>query len=147
MIKYLAGTLAAVVAILAAIFVAVAAVNDRHEGPAPLIEIRVTDDALTPESIEVDKGRLIEYRLVNDASQQRSITTNTPNVEMLPAESNPLDFGNHNSTSAVRYVNITASAGDVASALVRFTEGGEYELRVETAGRPETLRIARVIVR
>lgn len=145
MIRYVLGMLVAVAAVLAAVFLVGAVRNDRQEGPAPLVEIRVNDTGISPATIEVNKGRLIEYRLANDASEQRTISTNTDKVEMLPAESDLLD--QHNATVPVRYVNITASAGGATSALVRFTEGGEYELRVQTAGRPETLQIARVIVR
>lgn len=143
--KYVIGMLAGVAAVLAVIFVVAASVNDRAEGPALLIEIRVTDTAITPSSIEVEAGRLIEYRLQNDASQQRTLSVASDKVEMLPAESDVLDP--HNASVPVPFVNITASSGASSSALVRFTERGEYELRVQTAGRPETLHVATVIVR
>lgn len=145
MVKYILGTLVALAAIAAAVFVLASTRSDRQEGPAPLVEIRVSDAGLTPATIEVEKGRLVEYQLANNASAQRTISTPTDKVEMLPAESDVLD--EHNATVPVPYINITASPGGVTSALVRFTEGGEYELHVQTAGRPETLQIARVIVR
>ena len=145
MIKYIIGSLAGLAAVVAAVFVVAAAMNDRAAGPAPLLEIRVTDTSITPATLEVDEGRLIEYRLVNDASTQRTMSANTNDVEMLPVETNILN--EHNASVPVPWVNITASSGNASSALVRFTESGEYELRVEAAGRPETRQVARVIVR
>jgi hypothetical protein len=145
LVKYILVSFVGGGAILVAAFVLVATLNDRHGGPAPLVALTVDQGSLTPSRIELEKGRLVELQLVNNAQESRVMSTNTDSVEQLPVESNVLD--RRNASVPVPYVQIYASAGNAASALVRFTKDGEYELRVETAGRPETLQIATVIVR
>ncbi len=145
LVKYILASFVGGGALLVGAFVLIAALNDRPSGPAPLVTLTVDDASLSPARIEWVRGQLVELRIVNQSSLTRRMSTNTDTAEQLPVESDVL--GEHVRSVPLPYIEIGALPGEAASALVRFTEDGEYELRVETAGRPETLQITTVIVR
>ena len=144
--KYILGSLVFLAALGGAVFVLIANLHDDGpQGPAPVVTITVDDARLTPAVIEVSRDQLVEFQLVNNGTLQRVMTTNTDKVEQLPAETTSL--GKHTLNNPLRYVQIQAGPGGATSALVRFTESGQYELRVDTAGRPEPPQVATVRVR
>lgn len=147
MLRYALGSLALTAVVIAGLFALVAWRNGdpASSGPLPTIVITADDAGVTPERVELREDQLAELRLVNNASLHRAMSASADNVLQLPLESPVYDP--HSIASGVPYISIQASSGTTASALVRFRESGEYELRVEAPGKAETLRLVTVKVR
>lgn len=147
MLKYTFFGIIAGLVLIAAGFYVLARWNDRdaEAGPTPVYVVRVDREAAVPATIEVGAGRLVELRIENRALLLRSATIEGPGVEQLPAETT--GPGSHSTSQPLPGFNLLVGSQDDGSALVRFREAGEFELRIENPGRPETLRIVQITAR
>lgn len=145
-LRYAFGSLLIAVAMIAGLFTALARFNGPRasSGPLPAFVLRVDDAAVTPARIDLREDQLAELRLVNNGSALRMLSTDADNVQQLPVES-PF-FSEHAGANGVPYIRLEASPGTTASALVRFKDAGDYELRIEVPGDPATLRVVQVTV-
>lgn len=135
-----------IVAVFAATFLAISWRNDPNAeaGPAPIVNLIITDDAFAPDPIVIPVDRLVELRVQNDAARRQTITSNAEGIDQLPVETRLDDP--HATGIAQPYLEVTASSGTTTPVLVRFGETGTYDLRVMVPGFDETARTLTVRV-
>lgn len=144
--KYWLTGLTLIVVVSAATFLGISWRNDPNAeaGPAPIVELTITDDAIVPDPLVIPVDRLVELRVQNDAERRHSITSDAEGIEQLPVETDLDDP--HATGIAQPYLKITVGSGTTSAALVRFAEKGAYDLRVVVPGSDATARTLTVLV-
>ena len=157
MLRYAAAGIVGFVLIAAAAFLIIAWFNDRdaEAGPPPLVAVYVREGELIPsvdfvespsDAIPLKRGKLYELRLVNQTPLLLVGSADGDGITQLPFESSGAGDG-HSAVLPEPRIRMTTPAGASSVALVRFSESGEYEVTIETPGRPETVQVATFIVR
>jgi hypothetical protein len=139
--KYWLTGLVIIVVVFAATFLVISWRNDPNAeaGPAPIINLTIGDDTITPDPLLLPAGRLVELRVNNDASQRHIVSSDADGIDQLPVETDLNDP--HATGIAQSFLSITAGPGTTTAALVRFNDKGTYELRVAVPARDITTRI------
>lgn len=134
-----------IVVVFAATFLIIATRNESNaeSGPAPVVEMTITDEGFTPDPLVLPNRRLVELRITNDASRRLVVTSDAEGIEQLPVQT---DLDDPHAPVAQAQLSITASPGSTMAALVRFADTGTYELRVAGPGLEDTTRILTVLV-
>jgi hypothetical protein len=157
-LQYAVGGIVAFVIVTAAAFLVIAWRNDRNAeaGPPPIVILDVRRDGIAPsvagvesppDAIPLERGRLYEVRLVNQTGLLVVSSADGPGITQLPFESPPDGFTGHSPVLPEPKIRLTTSSGASSAALLRFSESRDYELRIETPGRPATLQVATFTVR
>jgi hypothetical protein len=146
MLKYTLGALAVIAAIVLAAFTALDRLNNRgaEAGPAAVYEITATDDAISPDRLDLEAGRVVELRLINRATRERALTLKSNDVEQLPATVD--GQSQRGATEPLPDIDVSVPANASGFALVRFKKSGTYELGIGAPSRPNTLRILTIDV-
>lgn len=134
-----------IVVVFAATFLIIATRNDSNAeaGPAPIIELTITDEGFTPDPLLLPDRRLVELRVTNGAARPLVVTSDAEGIEQLPVQT---DLDDPHAPVAQTELSITASPGSTVAVLVRFADTGTYELRVAGPGLEDTTRILTVLV-
>ena len=138
--KYWLGGCIIIVVVVSATFLIITWRNDpgAEAGPAPIVRLTISDDAISPDPLVLPAGRLVELRVKNDARLRHSITSDAEGIDQLPVETDLNDP--HATGIAQGYLSITVGGDSTAAALVRFANKGTYELRVAVPTRDDTAR-------
>lgn len=145
-LKYMLFGLVPVAVLFVAGFLVLARYNksNAEAGPAPVVLLRVDDAGVTPDHLDIERGRLIELRLENATTSIRILRSDSEDVEQLPVQSAPFD--KHAASVPAPRLLLSAGTGTGAT-LVRFKKSGEYTLQVDAPGRDGTLRMVTVTVK
>jgi hypothetical protein len=144
--KYWLGGLAVTAIIATAAFLILAEFNGNVEAtPTPVVTVTVDADGITPQYVELERGRQTELRLVNATGDTRVLTTNAEHMGQLPIESTGAgpEIGN----GVPGPVRVLAGAGRTMAVLVRANQAGTWELAVQVPGNDGTRQTATLAVR
>ncbi|HEY8171764.1 MAG TPA: hypothetical protein VIH21_01655 [Dehalococcoidia bacterium] len=147
MLKYTIGSLAGGLALIVAVFVVLAWWNgrDAEAGPPPAVTITITAvGTASPPNIKLDRGRLVDLTLINEAAQSARATLDAEGVQQLVASSTGELFGEH-SAASLASVLIDVPARSTRSAPVRFSTSGTFELEVAVGGRERAVVVEVVV--
>lgn len=147
MLRYWAGGLAAIAIILTAAFFVLASFNNHRAeaGPPPAISVTFEGDGVTPERLSLEHNRLYQLTFANHGSLRRRLSLDSVDVESQPVETRLFDA--RAAAASAPGIDMTAAAGQDVPQLVRFTEHGTYDLRIEVPGREDPVLTVTVEVR
>jgi hypothetical protein len=144
--KYFAVSLGAIAAVVTVAFLVLAQLHDGVAAPpTPVAIVTVDANGVSPQNVEIERGRQTELRLVNDTDEIRVLTTNAEAIAQLPLESTGAgpEIGN----GIPQPVRVMAGARQTFSVLVRGNKAGTWTLTVEVPGKPETAQTASLTLR
>lgn len=146
MLKYTLGGLLAFAILATTGLVILAKVDDSDADvePARVIDIVIPPGALDKAPFDVERGRILEFRLFNQRETRMALSIQGEGVEQLPELAPVHETG---SRESLPYVLIEVSPGTSQSALVRFNEVGEYEAKVTVPGVFLTTELIKITVK
>ena len=153
MLRYALGGLAAFLIISVGAFLIIAWFNDDgvEAGPAPQVAVFVADSGVTryfefrelpAGPIVLERGKLYELRIVNETSHIVNATIDGAGIEQLPFDEIPRDT--HAPPLVQHRVALSTQRDGSSASYTRFSESGDFELRIETLGgnaEPYTLPV------